>query len=282
MPDMESHLNSASKSPPAHDVTKPSKVLQPKRHAEQPEKPVDQTATLAEPETDSSEQRRATTPRPTSQQPTRQKAAASVESRARNEVSRGSEDSPKIALTFDAGWEYKPGGRILDVLAKHNVRATFFLTGRWVEKNPDLARRIAAEGHRIGNHTYSHRSLTKLSSAEIAEEAKKTEQLVLELTGRSTKPLLRVPYGARNKRVLSVLEELGYCSIYWDVDSRDAYKANITPAEIEQRVLSKVRNGSIVLMHIGSKATADALDSLLQKLVDAGYQPVTVSETLSD
>jgi peptidoglycan/xylan/chitin deacetylase (PgdA/CDA1 family) len=196
------------------------------------------------------------------------------------EVSRGDPNSRRIALTFDAGWEFKPVDDILEALARHNVRATFFLTGRWVEKNPELTRRIAAEGHEIGNHTYSHRRLTELSDGEIAKEAERTEQLVLKTAGLSTEPLLRVPYGDRNKRVLSVLKEQGYQSIFWDVDSWDGYKKGITSAEIERRVLTKTRNGSIVLMHCGSQATADALDSILQKLTDAGYEPVTVSELL--
>ena len=199
-----------------------------------------------------------------------------------NEFARGNRDSPQIALTFDAGWEYKATLDMLDTLARHETHATFFLTGRWVSKNLELTRRIVAEGHEIGNHTYSHRRLTDLNAGEIAEEAEKTEQLVLETTGCTTKPLLRVPYGARNKRVLSVLEEHGYRSIYWDVDSWDGFKVGITPAEIEERVLGKVRNGSIVLMHCGSRATADALDSLLEKLIAAGYQPVTVRELLDN
>ena len=113
-----------------------------------------------------------------------------------------------------------------------------------------------------------------------ADEAEKAEQFALRLTGRSTKPLLRVPYGERDARVLSVLEEHGYRSVYWDVDSWDSYKKGITSGEIEQRVLSRVGNGSIVLMHCGSRATTNALDSILKKLTAAGYEPVTVGELL--
>lgn len=196
------------------------------------------------------------------------------------EVTRGSEYSPKIALTFDAGWESKPTTPILDALARHGIRCTFFLRGRWIENNKDLTRRIAAEGHEIGNHTYSHRRLTNLSRTEIVREAQKVEELVLELTGRSTKPLLRVPYGARDRRVLGVLKQEGYRSIYWHVDSWDGFKRGITAAEVAKRVLDRVENGSIVLMHCGSKATADALDDLIDKLISAGYQPVTVGELL--
>ena len=202
-------------------------------------------------------------------------------SSAWSEFSRGDPKSPKIAVTFDAGWENRPGAKILDVLAKHHVHSTFFLTGRWAEKNPDLTKRIFAEGHEIGNHTWSHKRLTKLSAAQIAEDADKTEQLIVKLTGKSTKPLLRVPYGTRDKRVVSILAKLGYRSIYWDEDCWDSVKPNVTSAEIEARVIAKTRNGSVILMHIGSEATANALDSIIEKLETAGFQPVTVGELLN-
>jgi peptidoglycan/xylan/chitin deacetylase (PgdA/CDA1 family) len=183
-----------------------------------------------------------------------------------------------IALTFDAGASAAPTPKILDVLAKHGVHATFFLTGKWLEKNPELARRIVKEGNEIGNHTYDHKRLTKLAPGDILNEVDKTEQLVQNLTGHSTRPLLRAPYGDRNKRVLSILQKHGYRSIYWDLDSWDSVKAGITSSEIEKRVLGKIRSGSVVLMHCGSQASADALDSLLTHLEAAGYQQAPISE----
>ncbi|MCL6520623.1 MAG: polysaccharide deacetylase family protein [Armatimonadetes bacterium] len=197
-----------------------------------------------------------------------------------NEVSHGSRTKPLIALTFDAGADSSPTHEILNVLAKHNLHCTFFLTGKWIERNPELTRRIATEGHEIGNHTYSHRSLPELSEGEIVNELARVDDLVTRLTGLSTKPLARVPYGSRDKRVLRILAENGYRSIYWDVDSWDAFKRGITANEICQRVLSHVQNGSIVLMHCGSKATAEALDSMIETLQSSGYQIVTVSELI--
>jgi len=197
------------------------------------------------------------------------------------DFSRGDYQSKKIALTFDAGASPRPTPLILDTLARHHVHATFFLTGKWIAQNPQLTRRIAAEGHEIGNHTYSHKRLTSLSAGEIAREIDRTEQLVMKLTGHSTKPLLRVPFGARDERVEQVLADLGYRSVYWDVDSWDSVKKDITSDEIEKRVISKIRNGSVVLMHCGSEASAEALDSLLKELDDAGYQQVTVGELMN-
>lgn len=192
------------------------------------------------------------------------------------EVSHGSTASTRIALTFDAGAASQPVDKILKTLSKHGVRCTFFLTGKWIEKNPALCRRIVAEGHEIGNHSYSHRSFTQLSDREIGTELERTEELAIRVTGASTKPLFRPPYGARDKRVLRTVGGLGYRSIYWHVDCWDSVKAGITPDQINKRVLGLVRNGSIVLMHCGSQATADALDGLLDQLKTRGYQPVTV------
>lgn len=168
--------------------------------------------------------------------------------------------------------------KILETLAKHGLHATFFLTGKWMEKNPELTKRISAEGHEIGNHSYSHKPFTHLSDAEIADEVDRTERIAVDLTGKSTKPFFRAPYGNRNEHVLSVLSDLGYRSIYWDIDCWDAVKKGITPAQIEARVTERIRNGSIVLMHCGSQATADTLESLINKLESAGYHPVKVSD----
>lgn len=196
------------------------------------------------------------------------------------EVSRGSADSPRIAITLDAGAASAPVEKILRALTKHGVRCTFFLTGRWIEQNPALARRIADQGHEIGNHSYSHPDFTRISDAEIVKQLSRTEELSLRLIGRSTKPLFRAPSGARDKRVLGLVGGEGYSSIYWDVDSWDAFKRGITSEQITERVLDRVRNGSIILMHCGSQPTADALDGLLAELKSRGYQPVAVSELL--
>lgn len=194
------------------------------------------------------------------------------------EIARGDKSSSSIALTFDAGADSKPVPKILETLARHGLHATFFLTGKWMEKNPDLTKRIAAEGHEIGNHSYSHRPFTTLSDAEITDEVERTEKIAMDLTGNSTKPFFRVPYGNRNEHVLSVLSDLCYRSIYWDIDCWDAVKKGITSAQIETRVIERIRNGSIVLMHCGSQATADTLESLINKLESAGYHPVKVSD----
>jgi len=189
--------------------------------------------------------------------------------------------STKIALTFDAGASPAPTPSILNTLKAEGLHVTFFLTGKWCEQNPELVKQIAAEGHEIGNHTYSHPDLRKLSDDAIIEQLTKTDDLVTELTGQSTKPLFRPPFGGRNKRVLGIAGEQGYTSIYWSLDSLDTYKKNITGDQIEKRVLDRIQGGDIVLMHCGSAATAAALPDLIAKLRERGFEIVKVSELTS-
>ncbi|MHB1455666.1 MAG: polysaccharide deacetylase family protein [Armatimonadota bacterium] len=201
--------------------------------------------------------------------------AASVDER---EFSRGDAIQKQIALTFDAGASAKPAEQILKILTKHNIKCTFFLTGKWMEQNRSMTRQIGDAGHEIGNHSYSHKSFIKLTDSEIANEVIKTDLLAIEISNQSTKPLFRCPFGARDKRVLKALADQGYKSVYWDIDSWDSVMKDITSKQIEDRILEKVRNGSVILMHCGSQPTADALDSLLTKLESKGYEPVTVSQ----
>ncbi|MHB0912102.1 MAG: polysaccharide deacetylase family protein [Armatimonadota bacterium] len=246
------------------DHKPPKEVVLPPRRVEQP-------APRPEPR-----------PAPSAQKPAEKPASPqpSQPSEPGKEYSRGSAESREVALTFDAGASAAPTPEILETLARHGSHATFFLTGRWMEQNPKLARRIVAEGHEIGNHTFSHRRLTSLNAGEIADEVNRTEALALELTGKSTKPLVRVPYGARDARVLALLGDLGYTSIYWDLDSWDSVREGITSLEITDRVTGKIRSGSIVLLHCGSQASADALNGVLDQLESEGYRQVTVSELL--
>jgi len=184
----------------------------------------------------------------------------------------------QVALTFDAGASPAPCPSILKTLRENGLHVTFFLTGKWCEQNPELVKQIAAEGHEIGNHTYSHPDLRKVSDDVIVEQLGKTEELVQNLTGQSTKPYFRPPFGGRDKRVLGVAGEQGYTSVYWSVDCLDAFKKGITSEQIEKRVLDRIQGGDIVLMHCGSEPTAEALPDLIAKLKERGFEIVKVSE----
>jgi len=193
------------------------------------------------------------------------------------EISRGPRDAKKVALTFDAGSTSEPTRQIIKALEDANVKATFFLTGKWVEENEDLAKKIADDGNPIGNHTYSHADLTKTSNNGIAYELSKTEGIIQKTTGVSTKPLFRTPYGARDSRVLRVAMNAGYRSIYWTIDSLD-WKPTMTAEQVKNRVLSGLDNGAIILMHCGSSQTATILPELLKQIKGRGYEIVTVPQ----
>ncbi len=188
----------------------------------------------------------------------------------------------KIALTFDAGASAAPTPSILKTLKEAGLHVTFFLTGKWCEKDPELVKQIIAEGHEIANHSYSHPDFRKISDSAIIEQLQKTEDIVVKLTGASTKPFFRPPFGGRDKRVLSVAGEQGYTSIYWSLDSWDAFKKGITAQQIEDRILERVQGGDIVLMHCGSEPTAKQLPYLIEQLNKRGFEIVTVSELVKD
>lgn len=169
---------------------------------------------------------------------------------------------------------------MLTALAERKIRLTFFLTGRWVEENPDLTRAIRDGGHEIANHTYTHPDLRGLGHERIISEINRTEQLLLERYGVSSRPWFRFPYGARDARTMTIINELGYTSIFWTLDSLDSVGAPKTPQFLHDRVVGNAVNGSIVLMHVGSASTAVALPRIIDSLQQRGYRLVTISELL--
>lgn len=196
------------------------------------------------------------------------------------EVDAGPSSAKLVALTFDAGSSAEPVPQILRALAQRGIHCTFFLTGQWIERYPDAARQIAESGHELGNHSWSHPAFTSLTDEQMREQLRRTEEMALRICGRSTKPLFRPPFGARDERVRSVAADEGYLTIYWTIDSWDSVKKDITPQMITGRVMRLMRPGAIVLMHCGSEATAQALPQLLNALDAQGYRVVTVSELL--
>lgn len=129
-------------------------------------------------------------------------------------------DEKKVALTFDAAWGNKDTKKILEILAKHNVHATFFMTGGWVEKYPDDVKAIYEAGHDLGNHSEHHRNMSQLSEEEKTEEIMSVHQKVKELTGVEMN-LFRPPYGDYDNAVILNAEENGYYPIQWDVETLD-------------------------------------------------------------
>ncbi|WP_203555123.1 polysaccharide deacetylase family protein [Bacillus sp. B15-48] len=191
-------------------------------------------------------------------------------------ISHGNLSKKQIALTFDAGSD-AVGIRILDVLEKYDVNATFFLTGKWVEMFPTYAKRIVASGHDIGNHSYSHPDAVTTESNTFKQDIIKAEQAIIHVTGKSPRPYFRFPYGSYNSNSLKTVGEVGYShSIHWSLDTIDWQQPETSV--IVNRILQNASNGDIILMHIGGKNTPEAVDQVIPKLNEKGFQLVTLSE----
>lgn len=188
-------------------------------------------------------------------------------------------DTPekKIAISFDAAWGSDYTEDLLSVLKKYNVKTTFFLVGFWVDKYPELVARIDEEGHEIGNHSSTHPKMSQLSKDKIREELSETSKKIEAITKRKV-TLFRPPFGDYNNRLIETAREMGLQAIQWDVDSLD-YKDYGTDA-IVKRVLSRVKNGSIVLFHNNATYTSEALPIILENLQKEGYEIVPISELI--
>ncbi len=186
-------------------------------------------------------------------------------------------EKKQVALSFDAAWGNEDTGTILDILKKHNVKGTFFMTGGWVENYPDDVKAILAAGHDLGNHSENHKNMSQLSDEQCREEVMKVHDKVKELTGYEM-CLFRPPYGDYDNHVIRNATKCGYQIIQWDVDSLDwkDYGADSIIKTVCQH--KHLGNGSIILCHNGTKYTAQALDTMLTQLKEAGYEVVPVSQ----
>ena len=182
-----------------------------------------------------------------------------------------------IAITFDASWGADNTIKILDVLDEYDVKATFFLVGRWVDEYESEVEEIHKRGHEIGNHSNSHPNMTSLSKDAIIREIIITDSKIRKITGEGTK-VFRFPEGAYNDNVVQIIQESGHYCIQWDVDSIDWKEAG---AQKEyDRVIKKTVGGSIVLFHNNAKYTPDNLPKILKQLTNDGFSFVTVSELI--
>ncbi|KPK93562.1 hypothetical protein AMJ80_05870 [bacterium SM23_31] len=233
------------------------------------------------------------------------------------DIQRGSSSLPAVALTFDAGSNNNNAAQILDILREKKVRCTIFLTGKFIEKYPDIARRIVAEGHEVGNHTYSHLHLTnfeqnsrhetlpEISYESFQRELVLTDSLFKAVTGSGIKKFWRAPFGEHNLELRRWAAEMEYRHISWtqghdpgeSMDTHDwvsdetseLYKS---PQEIQDALLNFERNepnkanGAIILMHLGSNRKEDFLYQALPGIIDGfrqqGYELCTISELLAE
>jgi len=191
----------------------------------------------------------------------------------------------KLALTYDDGPNDPHTLRLLEVLAKHNVQATFFVIGRFVKQRPDIVRELVRAGHEIGNHTFNHPNLIFVSSERTRKEVIDCQQALLEATGASPR-LFRPPFGGRRPGTLQIVRTLGLEPVMWNVTG---YDWTAPPADtIVAKVSRQIRGGDMILLHDGSHVrmganrsqTVIATDRILAKYKERGYEFVTVGEMM--
>jgi len=202
----------------------------------------------------------------------------SVASRLKEPVYQGNTGKKVVAITVNVDWgeEYIPD--MLKEFKKHNARVTFFVTGKWAEKNPELIKQMHGEGHSIQNHGYKHLHFNTLSSIESKEQIKKAEEIIKNITGKKTN-YFASPYGEYNKQLISAVSEMDYNLIMWSIDTIDWQRPS--PETVIKRVINKLHNDAIILMH-PTDPTSKALPEMLKSIKDLGYKMVTIDKILID
>ncbi|MHB1346775.1 MAG: polysaccharide deacetylase family protein [Candidatus Humimicrobiaceae bacterium] len=200
------------------------------------------------------------------------------------EAGTDNQETKRIALTFDAGWEYANTETLLNLLDEYNVKSTFFARGLWVRDHPDLAMEIIRRGHTLENHSLTHDHIITKSDLEVQNEIRGATDIIRETTGYLPQ-LFRPPFGEYDDRLLRILKSEGYhYTIMWTVDSHDwAEELNgvsITKEYVVDRVLGNASDNGIVLMHVGGYETINALPEIISGLKSQGYDLVRVNDML--
>ena len=220
----------------------------------------------------------------------RQEGAAPVAPASSQELARynaaylGDTTEKVLYLTFDAGYENGCTAKILDVLKKHQVPAAFFLVGNYMETHPDLVKRMAREGHIVGNHTMHHPDMSKIEElSAFQKELEGVEKLYRDITGEELPKYYRPPQGIYNGKNLEMAQKLGYKTVFWSLAYVDWNNDKQPTAEYAfGKLLPRTHNGAVVLLHSTSKTNAEILDELLTKWKEMGYRFAPVSELFSE
>lgn len=198
-------------------------------------------------------------------------------------VQRGA-NRPVVAFTLDAGADSTPTGAMLDILAERNIKITFFLTGDWIERNPELTKRIVADGHEVANHSTSHPDFRGLDENGMLLELQTMSDRLYAVTGTRPAPYFRPPYGAYDERVLRIVIANGYLPIFWTLDSLDSVgdpkSADFLVDRVTNTLAPDKRNGAILLAHCGNATTAEALPRILDAFAAQGLIVTTLSQAL--
>ena len=188
-----------------------------------------------------------------------------------------------LYLTFDAGYENGNTPAILDALKKHNAPAAFFLVGNYLETSPDLVKRMVNEGHIVGNHTFHHPDMSKISTPEtFAKELQDLENLYQQVTGQPMKKYYRPPQGKYSEANLQMAKDAGYHTFFWSLAYVDWYEdKQPTHEEAFQKLLGRIHPGAIVLLHSTSRTNGEILDELLTRWEEMGYQFRSLDELVT-
>ncbi|GFN35476.1 polysaccharide deacetylase family protein [Tepidimicrobium xylanilyticum] len=199
-------------------------------------------------------------------------------------VNQGPKNEKVIALTFDDGPHPKFTNEILDILKEYDIKATFFVLGKFAETYPEIIIRQWEEGHEIGNHTYSHVDAKSVSKKILYEEYKKTQEIIENLVNNRPK-LFRPPYGSFDSQALDIMEMDNSIMILWSSHQDSKDWSNPKVDEIVNTTLSNIKNGDIILFHdyvyYNKSNTVEALKIIIPELIDRGYKFVTISELLN-
>ena len=188
-----------------------------------------------------------------------------------------------IYLTFDAGYENGCTAQILDALKAHNAPAAFFLVGNYMQKNADLVRRMVDEGHIVGNHTMHHYDMSKLSDMDaFSVELTGLEEIFRQVTGKELPKYYRPPQGIYSEENLKMAQQLGYRTVFWSLAYVDWLNQDQpTREEAFRKLLGRIHNGAVVLLHSTSATNAEILDELLTKWEEQGYRFAPITELFS-
>ncbi len=178
----------------------------------------------------------------------------------------------RIYLTFDEGYELGYSGQILDTLKANQVPAAFFITGQYINSQPDLVKRMAAEGHQVCNHTWNHPDLTTVSEKTFRTEILSLEKAYRDLTGNKLAPFLRPPMGNYSEKTLAEAATLGYSTVFWSMAFKDWVVTEQPGAQYSHdHVLANIHPGAVILLHAVSQSNMEALDSIIKDLKAQGY-----------